>query len=118
LPCDRSRRLDRTHHHNLGARPWCTAYETEANVIEEVRAAAEVARLYPAVYRRYHVSRRALPDSDVTPRLLGAPQHLAAAGPLTVGEAAAHLEPRPPSWWIAWARACATTATTGGSSCG
>ena len=59
---------------------------------DEVRAvAAEVARLYPAVYRRFHASRRALPGSDVTPRMLGVLQHLAASGPLTVGEQAAHL---------------------------
>jgi len=60
---------------------------------EDVRAAAaEVAQLHGAVYRRYHVSRRALPGSDVTPRMLGALQHLAVAGPLTIGEAAAHLD--------------------------
>ena len=53
--------------------------------------AAEVGRLYPAVYRRFHVSRQPLPGADVTPRMLGALQHLAASGPLTLGELAPHL---------------------------
>src|SRR5215475_5237268 len=54
-------------------------------------AAAEIGRLYPAVYRRFHVSRQHLAGSDLTPRMLAVVQHLAGAGPLTVGELAAHL---------------------------
>src|SRR5262249_7259901 len=58
----------------------------------EIRAqAAEVARLYPAVYRRFHLSRHTVPGSDVTPRMLGVLQHLAASGPLTIGELVLHL---------------------------
>jgi len=53
--------------------------------------AAEVGRLYPAVYRRFHVSRQATPGADVTPRMLSALQHLAASGPLTLSELALHL---------------------------
>ncbi len=53
--------------------------------------AAEVGRLYPAVYRRFHVSRQATPGADVTPRMLSVLQHLAAADPLTLGELTLHL---------------------------
>jgi len=54
-------------------------------------AAGEIGRLYPAVYRRFHVSRRPVGDSDLTPRMLGVLHHLAGSGPLTVGELATHL---------------------------
>jgi DNA-binding MarR family transcriptional regulator len=54
-------------------------------------AAAEIGRLYPAVYRRFHVSRRHVAGSDLTPRMLAVVQHLASSGPLTVGELATHL---------------------------
>ena len=58
----------------------------------EIRQQAEeVARLYPAVYRRFHVSHQMLPGADVTPRMLGVLQHLAAAGPLTLSELMTHL---------------------------
>lgn len=53
--------------------------------------ADEIGRLYPAVYRRFHVSRRPLGGSDLTPRMLGVLHHLSASGPLTLGELAAHL---------------------------
>ena len=53
--------------------------------------AAEVGRLYPAVYRRFHVSRQATPGADVTLRMLSALQHLAVSGPLTLGELTLHL---------------------------
>ena len=53
--------------------------------------AAEIARLYPAVYRRFHSSHRVVPGAAVTPRMLGVVQHLAASGPLTVGELVVHL---------------------------
>ena len=58
----------------------------------EVRAVAmEVARLYPAVYHRFHASRQTLPGSDITAHMLRVLRHLAAGGPLTVGEQAEHL---------------------------
>lgn len=53
--------------------------------------AAEVARLYPLVYRAFHTSHHALPGTDVTPRMLGVLQHLASAGPLTLSELVLHL---------------------------
>jgi DNA-binding MarR family transcriptional regulator len=49
---------------------------------------ADVARLYPAVYHRFHVSKLRLPGTDVTPRMLWILQHLAAVGPSTLGELA------------------------------
>ena len=55
-------------------------------------AARQVARLFPEVYRHYHWAQRVegagLP---VTRRGLEVLAHLAAAGPLTVGEQAVHL---------------------------
>jgi DNA-binding MarR family transcriptional regulator len=65
---------------------------SEVAVSPEVQAlATEVAGLYPAVYRQFHASRHAMPGADVTPRMLSVLQHLAAAGPLTVGELVQHL---------------------------
>ena len=68
---------------------------SDENVVEidaEIRSQAEeVARLYPAVYRRFHVSHQVVPGSDVTPRMLGVLQHLANAGPLTLSELVLHL---------------------------
>ena len=55
---------------------------------EITTAAEEVRRLYPAVYRRFHARRQHLPGSDLTPRMLGVLRHLAAVGPLTIGEQA------------------------------
>lgn len=57
--------------------------------IEEV--VAEVASLYPAIYRRFHVSRQPLPGETVTPRMLWLLQHLLNIGPSTAGEIAQHL---------------------------
>jgi len=48
----------------------------------------EVARLYPAVYQRFHVSKQRLPGTDLTPRMLWILQHLASVGPSTLGELA------------------------------
>jgi len=53
--------------------------------------ADEVGQLYPAVYRRFHVAGRVMPGADITARMLGVLQHLAAAGPLTLGELCGHL---------------------------
>jgi DNA-binding MarR family transcriptional regulator len=58
---------------------------------DPTEAAAEIGRLYPAVYRRFHVSHRPVDGGDLTPRMLAVVQHLAASGPLTVGELATHL---------------------------
>jgi len=60
-------------------------------VTDATAAADEIGRLYPAVYRRFHVSRRPITGSDLTPRMLGVLQHLAIGGPLTLGELATHL---------------------------
>ena len=53
--------------------------------------AAEVAELFPAMYRRFRATSRLVAGSDLTPRMLAVVQHLAAAGPLTLGELATHL---------------------------
>ena len=55
-------------------------------------AARQVARLFPEVYRHYHWARRVDgAELPLTRRGLEVLVHLAAAGPLTVGEQAAHL---------------------------
>jgi DNA-binding MarR family transcriptional regulator len=56
------------------------------------QAARRVSRLFPELYRRYHWANR-VPGADlpVTRRALEVLQHLAASGPLTVGEQAIHL---------------------------
>jgi DNA-binding MarR family transcriptional regulator len=63
--------------------------------VPEERSAREVAdevgRLYPAVYRRFKAPTRGQNGADVTPRMLAVLRHLAASGPLTVGEQADHL---------------------------
>jgi DNA-binding MarR family transcriptional regulator len=64
-------------------------HESDTAGIREI--AHEVGLLYPAIYRRFHVSHHVLPGTDVTLRMLMALQHLAADGPLTVGELALHL---------------------------
>jgi DNA-binding MarR family transcriptional regulator len=56
------------------------------------QAAKRVARLFPELYRRYHWANRVQGgDLPVTRRALEVLQHLAASGPLTVGEQAVHL---------------------------
>jgi DNA-binding MarR family transcriptional regulator len=56
------------------------------------QAAGRVARLFPELYRRYHWANRvAGADLPVTRRALEVLQHLAASGPLTVGEQAEHM---------------------------
>lgn len=59
--------------------------------MDERAAAEEIGRLYPAVYRRFKASHRPVGDSGLTARMLAVLRHLAAAGPLTLGELAAHL---------------------------
>jgi DNA-binding MarR family transcriptional regulator len=55
-------------------------------------AARRVARLFPEVYRHYHYAQRIQSaDLPVTRRAVEVLQHLAAGGPLTVGEQAEHL---------------------------
>lgn len=56
------------------------------------QAGRRVARLFPELYRRYHWANRVRGgDLPVTRRALEVLQHLAASGPLTVGEQAEHL---------------------------
>jgi DNA-binding MarR family transcriptional regulator len=56
------------------------------------QAARRVARLFPEVYRRYHWAQRVHgADLPVTRRSLEVLVHLAASGPLTVGEQAEHM---------------------------
>lgn len=66
---------------------------TGPRALTAAEAAARVARLFPEVYRRYHYAQRLHHGADlpVTRRALEVLQHLAAAGPLTVGEQATHL---------------------------
>lgn len=66
--------------------------DTDARGLATEEAAGRVARLFPEVYRRYHWAQR-VRDADlpVTRRALEVLQHLAASGPLTVGEQAEHL---------------------------
>jgi DNA-binding MarR family transcriptional regulator len=62
-----------------------------AEISDEVRAAAnEIARLDVAMYKRFYAGRSQV-AGEVTPRMLSVLRHLAASGPLTVGEQAAHL---------------------------
>lgn len=49
---------------------------------------ADVGRLYPAIYLRFHVSKQRLAGTDVTSRMLWVLQHLDSAGPSTLGELA------------------------------
>jgi DNA-binding MarR family transcriptional regulator len=56
------------------------------------QAARRIARLFPEVYRRYHWAQKVRGgDLPATRRGLEVLQHLAASGPLTVGEQAEHL---------------------------
>ncbi|MDP4506490.1 MarR family winged helix-turn-helix transcriptional regulator [Nonomuraea sp. NBC_00507] len=59
--------------------------------MEEAEAAREVARLYPAVYRRFKASRRPI-AAGLTARMHAVLGHLLAAGPLTLSELAEHLQ--------------------------
>ncbi|MFC4590542.1 MarR family winged helix-turn-helix transcriptional regulator [Sphaerisporangium corydalis] len=59
--------------------------------MEEKEAADEIARLYPAVYRRFKASARPVDGSGLTSRMHAVLAHLTASGPLTVGELAEHL---------------------------
>lgn len=56
-----------------------------------VRDGMEISRLYGEMWRRFQPRRQTIGGSAVTPRMLGYLRHLAAAGPLTVGEQARHL---------------------------
>ena len=72
-----------------GALPGPAEAEAAPTAVE---AARRVARLFPEVYRRYHWANRVQgADLPVTRRALEVLQHLAASGPLTVGEQAEHL---------------------------
>lgn len=54
-------------------------------------ASAEVAELFPAMYRRFRVRGQAITGSDVTPRMLALLHHLASSGPLGLGEVVEHM---------------------------
>lgn len=58
---------------------------------EAVRDGMEISRLYGEMWRRFQPQRQTIAGSAVTPRMLSYLRHLAAAGPLTVGEQARHL---------------------------
>jgi DNA-binding MarR family transcriptional regulator len=60
-------------------------------VTKETEDAREIARLYSAMWQRFHTHKQPILGSDVTPRMLGILRHLAESGPLTVGEQAMHL---------------------------
>jgi DNA-binding MarR family transcriptional regulator len=63
-----------------------------AHPLSAQQAGRRVARLFPELYRRYHWANRVRGgDLPVTRRALEVLQHLAASGPLTVGEQAEHL---------------------------
>lgn len=53
--------------------------------------ARRIAKLYGEMWRRFQPPRQSIEGSDVTPRMLALLRHLEGAGPLTVGEQAAHL---------------------------
>ncbi|WP_219462519.1 MarR family winged helix-turn-helix transcriptional regulator [Nonomuraea rhizosphaerae] len=59
--------------------------------MDEAEAAREVARLYPAVYRRFKASKRPV-AAGLTARMHAVLAHLMAAGPLTLGELTEHLQ--------------------------
>jgi DNA-binding MarR family transcriptional regulator len=72
--------------------PFDPGEPAEADDLSAVAAAGRVARLFPEVYRRYHWANRVQgADLPVTRRALEVLQHLAASGPLTIGEQAEHL---------------------------
>jgi DNA-binding MarR family transcriptional regulator len=72
--------------------PAATTPATVPRYPTPAEAASRVARLFPAVYRRFHAGQRlngaAFP---MTRRSLDVLLHLARSGPLTVGEQAEHL---------------------------
>ena len=69
------------------------AVDSADEALDAPVAARRVARLFPEVYRRYHSAGRLHPGAELpmTRRSLEVLRHLAAAGPLTVGEQAIHL---------------------------
>jgi DNA-binding MarR family transcriptional regulator len=54
-------------------------------------AAREISRLYGQMWHRFASPKQAVGGSGLTARMLEVLRHLAASGPLTVGEQAAHL---------------------------
>ncbi len=72
--------------------PGGTSPATATATLSAEQAGRRVARLFPELYRRYHWANRVRGgDLPVTRRALEVLQHLAASGPLTVGEQAEHL---------------------------
>jgi len=69
-----------------------TAGQSADPELSAQQAAKAVAALFPEVYRRFHWANRVRGgDLPVTRRALEVLQHLAASGPLTIGEQAEHL---------------------------
>jgi DNA-binding MarR family transcriptional regulator len=58
---------------------------------QAVHDGMEISRLYGELWRRFQPQRQAISGSAVTPRMLSYLRHLAAAGPLSVGEQASHF---------------------------
>jgi DNA-binding MarR family transcriptional regulator len=54
-------------------------------------AAREISRLYGQMWHRFSPSKQPIDGSGLTARMLEVLRHLAASGPLTVGEQAVHL---------------------------
>jgi DNA-binding MarR family transcriptional regulator len=54
-------------------------------------AAREISRLYGQMWHRFTSPKQAVDGSGLTARMLEVVRHLAASGPLTVGEQAVHL---------------------------
>jgi DNA-binding MarR family transcriptional regulator len=65
--------------------------EMKAPDPDAVHDGMEISRLSGEMWRRFQPQRQAISGSAVTPRMLSYLRHLAAAGPLTVGEQASHL---------------------------
>jgi MarR family transcriptional regulator, organic hydroperoxide resistance regulator len=61
------------------------------NLTDPEGAAREISRLYGRMWHRFSASKQPVGGSGLTARMLEVLRHLAAAGPLTVGEQAAHL---------------------------
>jgi DNA-binding MarR family transcriptional regulator len=59
--------------------------------LDAVHDGIEISHLYAEMWRRFQPQRQAMSGAAVTPRMLAHLRHLAAAGPLTVGEQARHL---------------------------
>ena len=72
--------------------PGKMADAATADLATADEAVRRIGRLFPEVYRHYHYAQRIQSaDLPVTRRAVEVLQHLAAGGPLTIGEQAEHL---------------------------